>query len=213
MSARETLDLGFVARLYEDSLAEHGTSSKGVGWPDEASHRLRHAKLATVIDDEVRGARYTVNDLGCGYGAFYEFLLAEGRPPAVFHGYDVSARMVEQARRRIAVPQAEFREGTAVDVVSDYSVASGIFNVRQGVEDAAWIAHVLATLDNLHVFSTKGFAFNLLTSYVEWRKDHLFYGDPLFFFDHCRRRYSRRVALLHDYPLWEWTIIVKKEER
>ena len=26
----------------------------------------------------------------------------------------------------------------------------------------------------------------------------------------CQRRYSRHVALLHDYPLYEFTIIVRR---
>ena len=38
----------------------------------------------------------------------------------------------------------------------------------------------------------------------------LFYGDPTFFFDHCKRKYSRNVALLHDYDLYEFTIIVRR---
>jgi hypothetical protein len=30
------------------------------------------------------------------------------------------------------------------------------------------------------------------------------------FFDHCKRNFSRQVALLHDYGLWEFTILVRK---
>ena len=55
----------------------------------------------------------------------------------------------------------------------------------------------------------KALAFNLLSTYVDWQEPHLFYGDPLFWFDHCKRNYSRQVALLHDYPLYEWTIVVR----
>ena len=29
-------------------------------------------------------------------------------------------------------------------------------------------------------------------------------------FDLCKRRFSTRVALLHDYPLFEFTVIVRK---
>jgi hypothetical protein len=30
-------------------------------------------------------------------------------------------------------------------------------------------------------------------------------------FDHCKRRYSRHVALPHDYGLWEFTVRVRRE--
>jgi hypothetical protein len=47
---------------------------------------------------------------------------------------------------------------------------------------------------------------------VDWKQDDLYYGDPLFFFDHCKRTFSRTVTLLHDYPLYEWTIHVRLGE-
>ena len=38
----------------------------------------------------------------------------------------------------------------------------------------------------------------------------LYYPDPGAVFDRCMRRYSRHVALLHDYGLYEFTILVRK---
>ena len=50
------------------------------------------------------------------------------------------------------------------------------------------------TIDRLAALSTRGFAFNMLTSYSdpEYMRDDLYYGDPRFFFDHCKRRHSRQ---------------------
>ena len=38
----------------------------------------------------------------------------------------------------------------------------------------------------------------------------LHYADPLELFDYCKRNFSAAVALLHDYGLYEFTIIVRK---
>lgn len=59
--------------------------------------------------------------------------------------------------------------------------------------------------------SVKGFSFNLLSTYADWKENHLFYGDPTYFFDYCKRNFSKKVFLLHDYPLYEWTIGVDLE--
>ena len=59
--------------------------------------------------------------------------------------------------------------------------------------------------------SLKGFAFNCLTSYVDYKEDHLYYGNPLFFFDFCKKNFSKYVTLIHDYKLYEWTMLVVKE--
>jgi hypothetical protein len=39
---------------------------------------------------------------------------------------------------------------------------------------------------------------------------NLYYADPLYLFDHCRVHYSKWVALLHDYGLYEFTVVVRK---
>jgi hypothetical protein len=71
---------------------------------------------------------------------------------------------------------------------------------------------VHATLDVLDRASIRGFAFNSLTAYsdADRMRPHLYYPDPCELFDLCKRRYSRNVALLHDYGLYEFTILVRK---
>jgi hypothetical protein len=56
-----------------------------------------------------------------------------------------------------------------------------------------------------------GMAFNMLTAYAdrERMRTDLYYADPHKYFDLCRERYSRNVALLHDYDLYEFTIGVR----
>jgi hypothetical protein len=41
-------------------------------------------------------------------------------------------------------------------------------------------------------------------------RNYLYYADPCALFDLCKRRYSKHVALLHDYGLYEFTILVRK---
>jgi hypothetical protein len=97
---------------------------------------------------------------------------------------------------------------------TDFTVASGIFNVRLDVLDEEWRAYVETTLEKLAGLSRGGFAFNMLTSYSDADKmrPDLYYGDPGWFFDLCKRHYSRNVALLHDYGLYEFTMIVRLGE-
>jgi hypothetical protein len=109
-------------------------------------------------------------------------------------------------------PNCSFLVTATPPRISDYSVASGIFNVRLGRSDAEWRDYLEATLDTLDRSSLKGFSFNCLTSYsdAEKMKDYLYYAEPGALFDFCKRRYSRHVALLHDYGLYEFTILVRK---
>jgi SAM-dependent methyltransferase len=200
-------DLSGVADLYSRSLAEHGTVAKGVGWGDEPTHRLRFDKLAQVIEGD---AAPTVNDLGCGFGSLWGYLDETGRRPARYYGYDISAEMLDEARRALPGEGVELIAESKLRTEADYSFASGIFNVRLETDEASWAEFVRDTLCDLHEHSTRGFAFNVLTSYVDYREEHLFYADPREWLDFCKTELSPRVALLHDYPLYEWTMLVRR---
>ena len=201
--------LDAVADYYAGRLAEHGATPRGVDWNGEEGQQRRFAELARVIDG---GAPCSVNDLGCGYGAMAEYL-ASRFAGIDYRGFDLAVPMVAAATERLgALSNASVACAAVPDRIADYGVASGIFNVRLDTSDGEWLRHVEDTLDVLDATSRRGFAFNCLTSYADagrMRAD-LYYADPLALFDRCKRRYARDVALLHDYGLFEFTILVRK---
>lgn len=199
-----------VAHYYSAKLAQHGETPKGVDWNGEESQTLRFEQLCRIISGP--GA-FSLNDLGCGYGALFDFL-TDKYAISSYLGVDVSDDMVRAARQRYdRHPKARFIRSTEPDRIADYSVASGIFNVRLMCNDDEWFEYIQSALDVLDRFSRHGFAFNCLTSYSDENKmqDYLYYADPCRLFDRCKRMYSRQVALLHDYGLYEFTILVRKK--
>lgn len=208
--AKKTADiLANVANYYSTKLAEHGQTARGVDWNGEEGQILRFEQLCKVIE---QSGAFSLNDLGCGYGALYDYLTSRYEN-YVYSGCDVSDDMIRVAETRYArETNLLFTVAGEPQAMADYGIASGIFNVRLGHSDEQWREHLQATLDILNRTTKKGFAFNCLTSYSDADKmrDYLYYADPCALFDFCKRRYSRHVALLHDYGLYEFTILVKK---
>ncbi|SEK64004.1 hypothetical protein SAMN04515666_1011055 [Bosea lupini] len=101
--------------------------------------------------------------------------------------------------------------GAAAPEACDCGLASGILNVRRGTDPAGWVGYVDETIDQSASGSTKGFDFNVLTlsSDPDKRQPHLFYADPLTMPANCLSRYGRQVALLQDYRLWEFAVLVR----
>ncbi|HCS66455.1 MAG TPA: SAM-dependent methyltransferase [Cellvibrio sp.] len=202
--------LAEVANYYSGKLAQYGETPKGVDWNGEDSQALRFEQLCKIIDDR---SQFSLNDLGCGYGALLDFLV-ENRPAFSYCGVDISEDMICAAEQRYrGYSPAQFIVSAQPDSVADYCVASGIFNVRLGRSDDEWFEYLQGTLDVLNRTSRHGFSFNCLTSYSDEdkRRDYLYYADPCRLFDLCKRRYSKQVALLHDYGLYEFTILVRKD--
>jgi|SRR5688572_20302361 len=202
--------LSEVANYYTEKLAEHGQTPRGVDWNGEESQVLRFKQLCKIINSATEA--YSLNDLGCGYGALLDFL-NDKYPPGTYCGIDVSDDMVRAARARHTTnPRARFIAAAMPDASADYGIASGIFNVRLGRSDDEWLDYLQTTLNELDRTSRLGFAFNCLTSYSDddKKRDYLYYADPCKLFDLCKRGYSKQVALLHDYGLFEFTILVRK---
>lgn len=210
MKNKKTSLLDEVATYYAEKLAEHGDTPRGVDWNSEESQLVRFAQLCKIIDPKT--PNFSLNDLGCGYGALLHYL-RDKQANCRYLGVDVSQEMIKVAEQRPATAgQARFITAAEPDEVADYGLASGIFNVRLGRSDAEWFDYLQATLDVLDRTSSLGFAFNCLTSYSDddKKRDYLYYADPCRLFDLCKRRYSRQVALFHDYGLYEFTILVRK---
>lgn len=197
------------ASYYSAKLEAHGPTAQGVDWNSPDSQALRFAQLLQVCNTQ---EPLTLNDYGCGYGALVAFMHEQGLH-VDYCGFDIAPAMIARATALYGRQDAVRFVGAESDLpVADYTVASGVFNVKQDTPDTAWEAYVLHTIERLNALSTRGFAFNVLTSYAdpERKRPDLYYADPLRLFDYCKRHFSPRVALLHDYPLYEFTILVRK---
>jgi SAM-dependent methyltransferase len=202
--------LAKVAAYYAAKLAQHGTTPRGVDWNGEPSQTLRHRQFLRLFGDEHQAS---VLDLGCGYGDFLRFLRRQdfvGR----YIGYDVAPEMIAAARQihgegdnRIWHVGADPRE------VADYAVASGVLNVKGDVPTAQWRGHMRDTIDVLARVAKRGFGFNVLTlsSDPALRRPELYYADPAEILSYCLTRFGRSVALLQDYGLWEFTVLVRHQ--
>jgi SAM-dependent methyltransferase len=198
-----------VSRYYTEKIERYGAQPQGADWNGHEGQVLRFEQLCKVLPAD---ARFSVTDVGCGYGALLDYLQANYRA-FDYVGVDISeAMLVAAAQRHEGIAHARFVLGSEPPQPSDFAVASGIFNVKLGSDEAAWRGYMEATIESMNRFSLHGFTFNCLSGYSDQHKmrPDLHYADPCELFDLCKRRYSRHVSLLHDYGLYEFTIIVRK---
>jgi SAM-dependent methyltransferase len=200
-------------QFYKEQLELYGSTAQGVNWKNEEAQVVRFIQLLKILENESES--FSINDLGCGYGALAPFMLKAGFQNFVYRGYDLSKDMIEKAKETYRdITQASFYtiQKTQEMEEADYCVASGIFNKKLSLKEFEFLSYILETLEIMNEKSKKGFAFNMLTSYSDKDKqrEDLYYANPSFIFDYCMRNFSRNVALLHDYKAYDFTILVRK---
>jgi SAM-dependent methyltransferase len=197
-----------VAAYYASKLEAHGPTPQGVDWNGIDSHQRRHRQFLHLLDGSPNAS---VIDLGCGFGDFLRFLRAEGHHGSLI-GYDIVPSMIETARLIHGEnDDHRWRVGAEPAEAADFAIASGVFNVKGNAPDEVWSGYVHRTIDILARAGRRGFAFNMLSlsSDPERRRPNLYYADPVDMLARCLLRYGRSVALLQDYGLYEFTIVVR----
>lgn len=197
-------------QYFEERLTAHGATPRGVDWNSETAQEQRFSQLVKVIDPR---QPFSLLDYGSGYGALADYILKLGYPMQQYVGFDVLESMVNKARETHRdLSQCAFTAKFESLQPVDYAIASGIFNLKLETPFDAWTEYVISELHKMDALTRKGFSFNMLTKYSdpEYMRPHLYYADPCYLFDYCKRHFSRNVALLHDYEVYDFTIIVRK---
>jgi SAM-dependent methyltransferase len=192
--------------LYDRRLERYGHAPETLGW-NKPKHRLRYEILLSYWDF-ARAPGSSVLDVGCGFGDLFAF--ARERGWAIdYHGVDLNPKLVAVAEA--AHPDGHFTVGDPIDagLDRDYDVivASGTHN--HAVRDQE--AYLQRTFALFAAHARRGFAINFLSDRVTFRRPENAYTSPERALA-LALRFSRRVALRHDYMPFEFTVIVDRDD-
>lgn len=199
----------YLDTYFTDRLSRYGATHRGLDWNSAENHALHHQQFLFLLRDDYEAS---IGDLGCGYGDFLGYLRERGFTGR-FIGYDLNQGMIAAARQYHGQDdRATWYHSATPTTDTDYVIASGIFNLRGSTSDSDWESYMESVIEAMAARARKGFAFNVLTRHSdpEKRRADLYYADPGTWLDFCARRYGRHLALLQDYGLWDFTLIVRK---
>lgn len=205
-----TDDLTNVIKYYSDKVRRHGAIPAGMDWKDETTVALRYDQLLGLIRKK---SNFSLLDYGCGYGALAPYMENIGYFDFDYFGYDISEEMIKAAKAHNSGTRRTFLDGDSADFpIFDYAIASGVFNVKLDADLKDWQNHVKTTITQIFSICRYGLAVNFLTSYsdADRMRDYLYYSNPEEMFGFAKGL-TRNVALLHDYELYDFTLILRHE--
>ena len=199
-----------IEAYYSQKVLRYGPTPLGVDWSCVPTQELRFVQLLKLFD--TRHA-FSVNDIGCGYGALLKFMAARFKRLSIdYWGVDLSLAMIDEAKRLSGKrKQAQFSVASSSPRMTDYSVASGIFNVKLQLTESMWTRFIKATLADMHANSKIGFAVNFLAplpSAMDARPE-LYRAPASFWQSYCEKTFNAHVTLIEGYGLREYTLLVR----
>jgi SAM-dependent methyltransferase len=202
-----------LASHYEACLARFGPTVQGVDAPDEHDHAKRFAAVLSPLD--VRNARPSVLDLGCGPGFMLDYLEQAGlRERVEYLGVDISEHMVRTARDRWPEHAFECRDVLATPFAErsfDYVVLNTVLTERVSVPRDLMEAMAKELVRNAFATARVAVSFNVMNAHVDWTRDDLFHWPFDEVASFLRAEVSRHYAFLADYGLYEYTVVVRHD--
>jgi SAM-dependent methyltransferase len=204
-----------VDNYYTARVKRHGATPLGVDWSCQATQALRFVQLLKLCDFS---AAFSLNDVGCGYGALVPFLAARHAGCEIdYLGIDLSRAMIGRARRRFAGPQCRFAVSAKSPRIADYTVASGVMNVNVGYSRQDWEMFIESMLRQMHETSRRGLAVNFMIADSEpGADDHsdrmrLYKTIPEPWIRFCQAELKCSVELVNNYGMKEFTLLVRRD--
>ncbi|MFA4851413.1 MAG: class I SAM-dependent methyltransferase [Bacteroidales bacterium] len=199
-------------QYYAELYKRFGFSPEAVASGKQIYKDLRYSGLAKIFGAD---PEFSVHDIGCGLGHFYEFLRKRFSKRVIeYSGTEIVPEFVAFCEEKY--PECKFYKR---DIVSgkvkgkyDYVVFGGTFYHLAGAPAAKMQEFMLKMLKKGFAMCRKGMAVNFITSYCEYFYDDLFYCSPAFILDYVVKNLSRYFTLEHNNPLYEFTLCVYKDK-
>lgn len=193
-------DSSLIAQWYQDRIRKYGTSFASLSAGNEQREAQRHAvHMSATFGEEPR-----LLDIGCGIGRFYSFLKNCGRKCS-YTGYDLVPDYVQYCRATFSDIQVSERDVVecGIDGEFDTIVASQVFNHRYGGADNMEVMEYVLRQTFDH--STVSVSIDMLSTYVDYQEDYLFYYSPEQVL-RLAKSVAKRVLLRHEYAPYEFCI-------
>lgn len=181
-----------------------GNDIKTAGWSSQESQDLRFDYLCRDFDLSGK----TMLDVGCGKGDLIRYLGDRDVSCFNYFGVDISYQMINLCQQNFNLPNTTFIHGNIFDrdfPDLDIAILSGALSYKydQAIDNAR------RTMKRMFEISREGIAINFLSKVVDFELEKNQHYDPAVILN-WSLELTRNVTLYHSYPLYEFTVILKK---
>ena len=151
-----------IAKKYNIRFAKLGATPEASLWFSEERQLLRFKIISDLLDQTLLEPKFSINDIGCGYGAFFPYLVNRfPNKKFIYTGFDIAEKPINFCKKSYPQTNVTFKVGNIPDKKCDFSVMSGTYNYAPVQSSQLWQKYLFENLIKIWKVSDKGIVFNI----------------------------------------------------
>ena len=195
---------------YTNRLMKYGNSPQGLFWKNSFTQIHRFELIITALNKYSNLKKFTICDIGCGYGKFLEFLRNKLNTSTFqYQGCDLNDTLIHHCIKIYSDKNCKFYKKSSPQGMVDFSVMSGTFSLSVTNDIKIWEKYILKNLTNIWKKTNKIMAFNLLHQNEKKIKQGLYYTNKNWIKDICEQNFGKTEIVFSSILPDDILIIVK----
>ena len=200
-----------ISNIYNKRFDTFNNTPKGVFWNSKLSQDLRLNIILDKILQNAKSDEFSIADIGCGYGRFYEILKERNLDDKVkYHGFDINQKIINFCKNNKDFVNVKFGISAFPFDDTDYVVMSGTYNLTPTNDISLWEDYIIKNLTNNWKFVRKAMIFNCLIKEKRKIEKKLYYTELSWIKKICERNFCDPEVIKHNLLKDDITIILKK---
>ena len=195
---------------YTNRLLKYGNSAQGLFWKNSFTQIHRFELITTALNRYYNLKKFTICDIGCGYGKFFEFLTNKlNKSTFQYQGCDLNGKLIDYCTKKFMNTNCKFYKNSLPKGIVDFSIMSGTFNLSVTDDIKIWEKYILKNLTNIWKQTNKIMAFNLLNQNEKKINQGLYYTNKNWIKDICQQTFGETEIIFSSILPEDILIIVK----
>ena len=195
---------------YTNRLIKYGNTPQGLFWKNSFTQIHRFELIITALNKYSNLKKFTICDVGCGYGKFIEFLKDKLKKSTFqYQGCDLNNKLIDYCTKNYSDKNCKFYKKSSPKSIVDFSVMSGTFNLSVTDDIKIWEKYILKNLASIWKKTNNIMAFNLLNQNERKIKQGLYYTNKNWIKNICEQNFGKTEIIFSSILPDDILIIVK----
>ena len=199
---------------YTNRLMKYGNTPQGLFWKNSFTQIHRFELIITALSKYSNLKKFTISDIGCGNGKFFEFLRNKLEKSIFqYQGCDLNKKLIDYCTKNYSDKNCKFYKKSSPKGIVDFSIMSGTFNLSVTDDIKIWEKYILKNLTSICKQTNKIMAFNLLHQNERKNerkiKQGLYFTNKNWIKDICERNFGQTEIIFSSILPDDVLVIVK----